>query len=83
MKVALAQTNPIIGDFEYNLNKIDSAINQAKERSCDLIVFSELMLPGYPPRDLLEKNRFIESNLICLDRLLASTTGIGVICGYV
>ncbi|TES92709.1 MAG: NAD+ synthase, partial [Desulfobacteraceae bacterium] len=40
------------------------------------------VIPGYPPRDLLEKNDFIEANLACLNRLLSSIRGIGVICGF-
>lgn len=83
MKVALAQTNPIIGDFCYNLSRVKTAIDRAKAVGCDLIVFSELVLSGYPPRDLLEKSRFVASNRSCLDHLLASKNGIGVICGYV
>ncbi len=83
MKVALAQTNPVIGDFQYNLKRMEDAIDRAKACGCGLVVFSELVLSGYPPRDLLEKSRFVASNRVGLDRLLASKTGIGVICGYV
>ena len=57
--------------------------HEPRKLSCDLVVFSELVISGYPPRDLLEKNDFINANLDCLDRLLASIRGIGVICGFV
>lgn len=83
MKIALAQINPIIGDFDYNLKKIESFADKAKSLSCDLAVFSELAISGYPPRDLLEKKEFIEANISCLNRLISSVRGIGVICGFV
>ncbi|MBW2663474.1 MAG: NAD+ synthase [Deltaproteobacteria bacterium] len=83
MKIAIAQINPIIGDFSYNFDKIINFADKAKTLSCDLVVFSELVISGYPPRDLLEKNDFIEANLACLNKLLESIHGIGVICGFV
>lgn len=83
MKIAIAQINPLIGDFEYNFNKIKSFIDNAIRLSCDLVVFSELVISGYPPRDLLEKNDFIDANLDYLNRLIKSTKGIGVICGFI
>ncbi|MDO9567389.1 MAG: NAD+ synthase [Candidatus Desulfaltia sp.] len=83
MKIAIAQINPIIGDFNHNFNKIMNFADRAKQLSCDLIVFSELVVTGYPPRDLLEKKDFVEANLKCLDKLIESIHGIGVICGFV
>ena len=83
MKIAIAQINPIIGDFSHNFDRIINFADKAKTLSCDLVVFSELVISGYPPRDLLEKNDFIEANLACLNRLLESIHGIGVICGFV
>jgi len=83
MKIALAQINPIIGDFTHNTEKIMAAAERAIGLSCDLIVFSELIISGYPPRDLLEKKDFVEANLMHLQRLVKSIKGIGVICGVV
>ncbi|RLB28260.1 MAG: NAD+ synthase, partial [Deltaproteobacteria bacterium] len=83
MKIALAQINPIIGDFTYNTEKIIAATEKAIGLSCDLIVFSELVICGYPPRDLLEKKDFVEANLAHLQKLVKSIKGIGVICGFV
>ena len=83
MKIALAQINPIVGDFTQNYQKIMKSTERAIGRSCDLIVFSEMVLSGYPPRDLLEKKDFVDANLDCLNRLLHSIRGIGVICGLV
>jgi NAD+ synthase (glutamine-hydrolysing) len=83
MRIALAQLNPIIGDFSHNADKMRFSAQKAKNLSCDLIVFPELAVSGYPPRDLLEKNEFVDANLTSLHSLVQSITGIGVICGYV
>ena len=83
MKIALAQINPTIGDFPRNTEKIMAAAEKAKGLSCDLVVFSELVISGYPPRDLLEKRDFVDANLSHLQKLIASIKGIGVICGFV
>ena len=83
MKIAIAQINPVIGDFNYNFGKIKCFADKAIELKCDVVVFSELVIPGYPPRDLLEKRDFVDANLACLNRLLSSIRGIGVICGFV
>jgi NAD+ synthase (glutamine-hydrolysing) len=83
MKIAIAQINPIIGDYRHNFDKIKQSADQAIELQCDLVVFPELVIPGYPPRDLLERRDFIDANINCLDRLIAAIRGIGVICGFV
>ena len=83
MKIAIAQINPVIGDFEYNSSMIKHYADKAKAHSCDMVVFSELVISGYPPRDLLEKKDFIEANLSSLSRLVDEIRGIGVICGFV
>jgi NAD+ synthase (glutamine-hydrolysing) len=83
MKIAIAQINPIVGDFKHNFDKIQQSAHRAIEQQCDLVVFSELVIPGYPPRDLLERKDFIDANQNCLDRLIAAIHGIGVICGFV
>jgi len=83
MKIALAQINPTIGDFDGNTEKIMAAAERARGLSCDLVVFSELVISGYPPRDLLERKDFVETNLKHLQKLVTSIKGIGVICGFV
>ena len=55
MKIALAQQNYHIGNFEDNTRKILEGIRLAKEAGADLVVFSELSVCGYPPRDLVER----------------------------
>ena len=83
MKIALAQINPTIGDFAGNTEKIMASAERARDLSCNLVVFSELGISGYPPRDLLEKKDFVEANLMHLQNLVKSIKGIGVICGFV
>ncbi|MDY6790645.1 MAG: NAD+ synthase [Thermodesulfobacteriota bacterium] len=83
MKIAIAQINPVIGDFKHNLSRIKYYTDKARALSCDLVVFSELTVSGYPPRDLLEKEDFIEANLACLNDLISTISSIGVICGFV
>ncbi len=60
MKIALAQLNYHIGNFEYNTNKIIQTIDDQKEKGTDLVVFAELSISGYPPRDFLEYRDFID-----------------------
>ncbi|MCP4123409.1 MAG: NAD+ synthase [Bacteroidetes bacterium] len=59
MKIALAQLNVIIGDFDYNFRKMAKAIDEAVGKHADLIVFPELAVCGYPPRDFLEFRDFV------------------------
>lgn len=59
MKIALAQLNYHIGNFEENTTRIIDSIRQAKEKGADLVVFAELAVCGYPPRDFLEWDEFI------------------------
>ena len=82
MKIAFAQINSTIGDFENNTEKMMRFIEKAKDRNCDLVVFSELVISGYPPRDFLEKKDFVFANLNHLHKLVESVRGIGVICGF-
>lgn len=81
MKIALAQQNYHIGNFESNTQKIISAIQQAKSRQADLVVFSELSICGYPPRDFLEFDDFINQCYHAVDVICEHTSGIGVIIG--
>ncbi|MBE9510112.1 MAG: NAD+ synthase [Bacteroidetes bacterium] len=59
MKIAIAQLNPHIGNFERNISAITDKIKEAKEKNADLVIFPELSVPGYPPLDLLEHKSFI------------------------
>ncbi len=81
MKIFLAQQNYHIGNFEANTAQILAAIQQAKEQKGDLIVFSELAVCGYPPRDFLEFNDFIEQCLAAIETIRAAADTIGVLVG--
>ena len=81
MKIFLAQQNYHIGNFEANTDKIISAIEEAKHDGGDLIVFSELAICGYPPRDFLEFNDFIEQGLASIERIRKVADTIGVLVG--
>jgi len=81
VKIALAQLNFVIGDFEHNVRKIISQINIAKLQDADLVVFAELSLSGYPPRDFLEFDDFIERSYQSIDKIAAECNGIGAIVG--
>ena len=81
MKIALAQQNYHIGNFEQNLAKIIGGINQAKQQGADLVVFSELCICGYPPRDFLEFNDFINKCYESIEKIKAHADTIGVIVG--
>ncbi|MBM4054589.1 MAG: NAD+ synthase [Planctomycetes bacterium] len=83
MKVALAQINPIVGDFENNIRKICSFIEQAKRKKADLVIFPELVVTGYPPKDFLDVPAFVEHNLKALEDITHHVSGIAVIVGFV
>ena len=82
MKIALAQINPTIGDFAGNEAKILQAARRAEAEHLDVVLFPELSIPGYPPRDLLLKKDFIAQNLAALQRLAAASGKTAIIAGY-
>jgi NAD+ synthase (glutamine-hydrolysing) len=81
MKIVLAQQNYHIGNFEKNTQKIIDAIQQAKKEKADLVVFSELCICGYPPRDFLEFEDFIGECYKAIDKIKEHADTIGVIVG--
>ncbi|HWL94031.1 MAG TPA: NAD+ synthase [Phycisphaerae bacterium] len=84
MKVALGQINPIVGDFAGNLEKMTRFVVDARRAAADLIVFPELSVCGYPPKDLLLKPSFVAANLDFVQRLANATkAGPPVLAGYV
>ena len=83
VRIAAGQINPIIGDFEGNCRKMEAAAKRAREAGCGLVVFPELAVSGYPPRDLLERRSFIADNLSAVERLMENIQGIAVLLGYV
>ena len=83
MKICLAQINPTIGAFKQNAGKICKFINTAKKQEADLVIFPEMSVVGYPPKDLLELSGFVDSNLKALEEIQNSVSGIAAIIGFV
>jgi NAD+ synthase/NAD+ synthase (glutamine-hydrolysing) len=83
VKIALGQINPTVGDFAGNAAKIIAFAEDAKSRGAGLILFPELSVCGYPPRDLVERTSFVVHNREAAERIAAETRGIAVICGLV
>jgi NAD+ synthase (glutamine-hydrolysing) len=81
MKIAIAQLDYHIGNFEDNLQKMLRAVEQAKALGADLVCFGELAVCGYPPRDFLEFNDFVRRCQASVDTLRAASTGIGIVVG--
>jgi NAD+ synthase (glutamine-hydrolysing) len=81
MKIALAQQNYHIGNFEENTRKIIEGIDWAKQQGADLVVFSELCVCGYPPRDFLEFKDFIDKCYSAIDVIKDHADTIGVLVG--
>ena len=81
MKIALAQLNFIIGDFEGNTKKIIDAIYNAKNGGAGIVAFAELTITGYPPRDFLEFRDFISKSETCLHQIKEHTSDIAVVVG--
>lgn len=81
MKIALAQLNYHIGNFEKNTEKIIAHIHKAKEGGADLVVFSELAVCGYPPQDLLESSDFVDGIMESLYVIRKESRGIAVVIG--
>ncbi len=81
MKIALAQINYHIGNFEGNLQKMLSAVESAKLQGADLICFGELAVCGYPPRDFLEFDDFIRKCDASVEALRQASAGIGIVAG--
>ena len=83
MKIALAQINTTVGDFEGNRSLIEKAYHQGAADGVELVVAPELSITGYPPRDLLLKSGFIEGNLIALEDLAKAVGEVGLVVGHV
>src|SRR5213595_3603405 len=82
MRIALAQINPTVGDIAGNAARHVDFIARAKACGATLVVFPELSIPGYPPKDLLLKSQFIEDNLRAVRQIAARVSGIDAIVGY-
>ena len=81
MRIAIAQLNFHIGNFNGNLKKMLDAVEQAKAQSADIVCFSELATVGYPPRDFLEFEDFIELAEATVEELAKAAQGIAIVVG--
>jgi NAD+ synthase (glutamine-hydrolysing) len=82
MRIALAQINPTVGDITGNTRIILDFIARAKAESAELVVFPELSVTGYPPKDLLLKSQFVQDNLEAVESIAKQVHGIDVVIGY-
>jgi NAD+ synthase/NAD+ synthase (glutamine-hydrolysing) len=83
VKLALGQINPTVGDFAGNAAKIIEYSTRARAQGAGLILFPELSVCGYPPRDLVERTSFVTHNREAAEHIASETRGIAVICGLV
>jgi NAD+ synthase (glutamine-hydrolysing) len=83
VKIALGQINPTVGDFSGNARKIIDFSGRAQSAGAGMILFPELSVCGYPPRDLVERPSFVARNRETVERIARETRGIAVICGLV
>ena len=83
LRVGLAQSNPVVGDLAGNREKILEAYRAAESQGCDLVVFGELSITGYPPEDLVLKPGFVRDNRVVLDQIAAITGECVAVVGFV
>ncbi len=83
VKIALGQINATVGDFENNAAKMIEFARRARSGGAELVVFPELSVCGYPPRDLVEKPSFVDANCRAAEKIAQSTRGMAVITGLV
>lgn len=83
MKIGLAQLNTTVGDLTGNLHKALGAYKRLVEQGADLVLFPELTLTGYPPRDLLFKSRFVSDNLAVLEDFVKRVASVPAVIGFV
>ncbi len=82
MKIALAQINPTVGDFTGNAEKLRQYTLCARSRGAELVVFPELSVCGYPPRDLVEVPAFVRRSRQVLEQLAAEFSDFAIIAGF-
>ncbi|HYM91515.1 MAG TPA: NAD+ synthase [bacterium] len=82
-RVAMAQINTTVGDFEGNTRKIIERLEEAQALGADVVSFPELAITGYPPEDLLIKSDFVGENLVCLREIARHAGHTAAIVGFV
>ena len=83
LRVAACQINNVVGDLDGNVEIILAALQRADDAGCDLAVFPELAITGYPPEDLLLKPAFVADNRAALDKRAARTGQCAAVVGFV
>ena len=83
MKIALGQINPTVGDFSGNSSKIIEYSLAARGAGAQMILFPEMAICGYPPRDLVEKSVFVARNQDVAREIARAVPGITIVCGLV
>jgi NAD+ synthase (glutamine-hydrolysing) len=83
IRLALCQINTLVGDLEGNAARVLAAYDEAEAAGCDLAVFPELAITGYPPEDLVLKPRFVTANREALDKVAARTGRCAAVVGFV
>ncbi len=83
MKLILAQINPLVGDIEGNTKKIIRLIHQARKKQGDLVIFPEMAVLGYPPRDLLELPLILEKSQKAIEQIAKESTDLAVLVGCI
>ncbi len=82
MRIALAQINPTVGDIAGNLKIILENIDRAQSAGANVVVFPELTITGYPPKDLLLKPQFVDDNISAVEEIAKQVKSIDVVLGY-
>lgn len=83
MKIGIAQLNPTVGDLQGNAEKIIKAYHELYSQGAELVLFSELTVTGYSPRDLIQKSHFVEDNEATLHRIAKEIKEVPALIGYV
>lgn len=83
LRVALCQIDVIVGALDYNADLAIQALSEAESANCDVAIFPELTIPGYPPEDLVHKASFVADNVKALERVAAATTTTAAVVGFV
>ncbi|MBC8284158.1 MAG: NAD+ synthase, partial [Nitrospinae bacterium] len=82
LRIALAQMNSRVGDFNFNANKIKDQLKQARKMGADVVLFPELAITGYPPEDLLLKESFLKQSQKTLEKITPHSKGLTAIIGF-
>ncbi len=83
IRIGLCQLNTVVGDLDGNVERILAAYDEAEAAGCDLAVFPELAITGYPPEDLVLKPGFVAANRAALDKVAARTGRCAAVVGFV